>query len=298
MTGLPIIGLASVLAFLWITGALWAGPAATRPVATQSAASAPAPTEVVILGTLHGSHSSNAKYSVPILRDIIVGTKPSAILMELPPTIGEKPTIQNGRIVERFASNESAAVNQAAESLGVQVIPYDRDGRNEFYRETRYFDRQEKAYSQLQAWAKTLAEKDPECPEALSWQVLYRSAGQAQSQLVEHAGPETINSVLHDSVIRNKSCIQYKLWPRLMAASGQEELAREFAFFAEEWQERNQIMSRNIVEIARRHPGGRLAVVCGGEHRYILRDLLAKTLEITLKEYYELAPSVSAEAPR
>lgn len=290
MTAFHIVGLVGVFAFLWMAATLWAGPAGTQPAASQPTSLA-APTEVVIVGTLHGWHKKNPKYSLPILRDILVGIKPSAILMEFPPTIGGKRTIEDGRIVETFASiDESAAANQAAELLGVQVIPYDRDRRNEIYQETRYFERQKKGVTRLQAWLKTLAEKDPGCPEVLSWEELYCSAMQAESALMEHAGPEVINSVLSDSIKRNKHCTDFKLWPRMLAAAGQKELAGEFAFFGQEWQERNEIMSRNIVEIAKRYPGGRLAVMCGSDHRYILRDLLAKVPEVTLKEYYEVTP--------
>jgi hypothetical protein len=42
------------------------------------------PTEIVLLGTLHGAHRKNARYSVDILRDMIVELKPAAIPIRAP----------------------------------------------------------------------------------------------------------------------------------------------------------------------------------------------------------------------
>ena len=96
-------------------------------------------TGIVILGTIHGFHDENAEYTRQVLRDIIVELKPAAILAELPPTISEKATVEDGRVarwlVEKTDSSlnaESWSENAAADLLSVPVVPYDREWRNEF----------------------------------------------------------------------------------------------------------------------------------------------------------------------
>lgn len=254
----------------------------------QGAAPAPDTTEIVLLGTLHHRHQENKAYSVDILRAIIVALKPSAILVEMPPTIGGLQTVKNDRIPKQFAGNENTVANQAADILRVRLIPYDRKGRNENYKATGYFDREKKAYRHLDGWIEEQTNEEPESVKALTMRVLYASAIGSQAYLNRHAGPAIINSPAHDEIIRNKKCIQHKIVPKLLAASGRQELAREFLFFCDEWETRNQIMAENIVEIAKKHVGKRLVVLCGTEHRYILRDLLDKSNRILLNEFYEV----------
>src|SRR6266496_2719696 len=55
-------------------------------------------TEVILLGTLHGEHKENSRYSLETLRDLIVKLKPAAILVELPPTIGGQASIEKQRV--------------------------------------------------------------------------------------------------------------------------------------------------------------------------------------------------------
>src|SRR5260370_24323105 len=87
--------------------------------------------EVVLLGTIHGMHQQNLRYSVDVLRDLIVRLKPGAILIELPPTIGREPTIEKQRASGRFANDENWSANAAADVLQIPVVGYDREGRKE-----------------------------------------------------------------------------------------------------------------------------------------------------------------------
>jgi hypothetical protein len=66
------------------------------------------------------------------------------------------------------------------------------------------------------------------------------------------------------------------------------DLAAEFAFFRDEWQQRNQIMANKVASTARKHLSKRIVVLCGSEHRYILRELLSRQDAVCLKEFYEV----------
>ena len=72
----------------WTPSALTLLALALGTLATSNAqtnAPAPVPTQVVILGTLHGSHRTSTNYSLEVLRKVIVAMKPAAILVEQPP---------------------------------------------------------------------------------------------------------------------------------------------------------------------------------------------------------------------
>jgi hypothetical protein len=269
------------VAVLLATGCLTARPQ------TNAAATASVPTQVIILGTLHGFHKANTNYSLDVLRNVIVAMKPSAILVELPPEIGGWPTVHNGCVTKGLDVEEGTAENLAADALGVNIIPYDRKGRNEIYQRTRYFPRQIAASERLQNWLEVQTQKEPSSIQVLTLRLLSDAAA-TQSRFNGSGGPELINSPAYDMVIATKHGINYGIVPKLLVASGEQELSKEFLFLADQWEERNQTMARNILEIARKFAGKRLVVLTGSEHRYLLRELLAKAPELELKEFYQV----------
>jgi hypothetical protein len=252
---------------------------------THVAPQASGRTQIVILGTLHDFHKSNTNYSSEVLRHIIVQTKPSAILVELPPEIDGRKTVEHGRVTPAFDFNENTAANMAADALGVEIVPFDREGRNESYNKTHYFSRQTAASERASKWIEAQMRMDPESPQAQACH-LESEAQEKQMRLYKNGSPETINSPMHDMIIATKHGIDNEILPNLLAVSGEQALAAEFRFFAKEWQERNQIMVSNIVAIARKHHGQCLVVLIGSEHRYILRDLLVNVPEVRLREFY------------
>jgi hypothetical protein len=248
-------------------------------------------TEIVLLGTLHGTHQQNARYSLDILRDLIVKLKAAAVLIELPPTIGGQPTIEKQRIAARLATNEGWSANAAADLLGIPVISCDREGRNEFYQKTKYFDREAELNRRIGSWLNTTENRKAAPAESALLGPLAANALRGQRYFDLNSGPEIINSEGYDRVIRLRHFLFGELMPQLSArVPSLSDLTAEFAFIADEWNERNQIMADNIAKEARRYSARRVVVLCGSEHRYILRDLLATKQDILLKEFYEVAP--------
>ena len=250
-------------------------------------------TEVVLLGTLHGMHHQNARYSVGILRDLVVKLlKPSAILIELPPAIGGEPTIEKQRIAGRLANDENWSANAAADVLQIPVIAYDREGRNEYYEETKYFDREGRLNRRIDPWRSSTENAKLAPAETALLGPLLGNAARSRDYFMLNTGPEVINSDGFDRIIRLKHFIWEELMPELSAqVRSLNDLAGEFAFFRDEWHERNRIMAGNIATQARKRPGQRIVVLCGCEHRYILRDLLLAQPEVHLKEFYEVTAS-------
>ena len=245
-------------------------------------------TEVVLVGTLHEYHDHLPNYSRDILRDIIISAQPAAILYEMPSVLDGLPTSVNGRINTRFRDNESVAVNQAADSLQVPVFPYDREGRNEIYVKTRYFEREQYAFGELMKWGEWTSEDPNEKAAAVATGCLFESVQQAQMEVVTTAGPQVLNSSVFDLLSKNKHCLVYELWPALLTSADQDSVIADLKFLNEEWNTRNGIMADNIIRIAQGYVGKRLVVLCGAEHRHDLRELLATRNTVKVLEYYEL----------
>jgi len=249
-------------------------------------------TEVILLGTIHGMHQQNPQYSLEILRDLIVRLKPGAILIELPPTIGGAPTIERQRASGRFANDENWSANAAADVLQIPVVGYDREGRNEYYQQAKYFDREGQLNRRINSWLSSTENATTAPAEVALLGPLLGNAARSRDYFMLRTGPEVINSDGFDRVIRLKHFIWEELMPELSAKIGSlKDLAGEFAFFRDEWHERNRIMAGNIATQAKKRPGQRIVVLSGCEHRYILRDLLLTEAEIHLKEFYELPAS-------
>jgi hypothetical protein len=215
---------------------------ATARAQTNATVPISVPTQVIILGTLHGYHRANTNYSPGVLRD---------------------------------------------------VIPYDREGRDEFYQKTRYSLRQQAADECLDRWIKIQNRQAPDSIPVLTDRLAADAA--AWRRRLGSSGPEIINSPAYDMVVAAKHGIFHSIVPKLLAAAGEQMLSEEYLFFADEWQERNQVMARNVRDIARKFAGKRLVVLAGAEHRYLLRELLAKAPEVELKEFYQVPEWTNAQ---
>lgn len=242
--------------------------------------------EVIIIGTLHGGHYKNEQYSPRALRDIILSLIPDAILNELPLSKVDP----NGRPVYREHDKhcEGWASYTAAKQLGVRQIPFDRPDRDENYRRTNYFDRQEEANKLSNRWADEQSQKDPNCIDLKILKILI-DASYAQGYLDIHGSPRNINSEGYDRIIRIKHSVGKEIMPEILKKYPEYEiLGTESKFFRDQWKQRNKIMAENIVRIADEYRGKRLVVLTGSEHRYILQDLLKNEQSIELKEYWQV----------
>ena len=137
-----------------------------------------------------------------------------------------------------------------------------------------------------------------ESPEALVLGEIYPSLLKSQIGLVRNGSPRVLNSEPYDLVVRSRRCIDSKLVIDMVQRhKDQAALAGELAFFRDEWDDRNRIMAEHITSIAARYVGRRLVVLAGGDHRYILRDLVSTRPTITLSEFWE-SDNVQTYSPR
>jgi hypothetical protein len=103
-----------------------------------------------------------------------------------------------------------------------------------------------------------------------------------------HAGPRVVNSAAFDNLTESTQCLAYELIPPLFTGASRDTVIADLAFLANEWNTRNAIMADNIERIAKRYTEERIVVLCGAEHRYILRRLLSGRAGIVVREFYEL----------
>ena len=248
-------------------------------------------TQTILIGTIHGSHNRNPNYGPQHLEDILLALQPVAICVELYPALfNPDGTLQN-EVVSNPDYPENAVADRAARSLGAPLLPLDRENRDEYYAETHHHEREERASAHLEAWLSQLAARDPHSTD-LRTARLAEDAAKAQLHLDHHAGPEIINSPAYDHLIRIKHSLWDYILPALMAQHpDHQQAAPDFEFLRDEWTERNHIMADNIAAIAADHPGRRIAVLTGSEHRYLLRDILTPNPAITLAEFYQVAPA-------
>jgi len=244
-------------------------------------------TEIVIVGTLHEYHHTSPHYSPEELRRILVALAPAAFCVELDSTFfdehGEiKPEIGNA---EDFPDMEM--VFEARQALGVRLLPFDREGRDEFYRSTGYGERQKRLNDWANGW---LQERSRVSPDAVAVRIarMVEEAERAQEALNRMAPARLINSEAYDRVIRMKHSLGNILTDLLGQEAGYQDVQEDDRLIFDEWRDRNQAMAENLVRIASGFPGQRLVVTTGSEHRHMLRELLAGRPGIVLREYWEV----------
>ena len=244
-------------------------------------------TEIIILGTIHSGHFEAKHYTAQAVKDILLALKPDAICVELYSRFFNPDGTLTEEAMSFPSCPEVQAANEAATELGVRQIPFDREGRDELLAETNYFERERKWYAQFQEWSDRLQENAPhsdDCRLVCIWKRLLES----QLQLNSLATPDVMNSPAYDGVIYARHSLEYVLAEAMKKDLEMQESAEFLEMDTGMWQERNRIMADNLVRIAADSRGGRLVVVTGAEHRYILRELLSEKPGIVLREYWEV----------
>ena len=248
-------------------------------------------TEIIVIGTIHHEHFEAKHYTAQVVKDIILALKPDAICAEL----YSKHFNVDGSLRQEVLEGakdcpEVQAANDAATELGIRQIPFEREGRDEIYEETNCFERERKAMEAADKWGDWLQANRRDSND---YRLIYAfaSACGSQGQLNLRATPDIINSHAYDAVIWIKHNLIYHIIPEVMRRYPEmQETAEFWELSGKMWDERNRTMADNLTRIAAGFPIGRLAVVTGADHRYILRDLLSDKPGIVLREYWEVLP--------
>lgn len=245
---------------------------------------------IYIIGTIHQRHEENDLYPAEKVGKILNKLKPDALLLECDSSILTSTGKIKKQFREDFGSPELEYVHRAARNQSLNIIPIDRENREEYYSENELDAKSEKVSELAQEWFERV---HMESPDALDIHIggVLQEAMSAQGYLDYTYKPEVINSIIYDSVSRMKHSLWMEVLPKLLGGVEEGSELREILMFLdEEWIKRNEIMSKNILKVYKEMESGRIAVVVGAEHRYIIKDLLTEAglnPILDIREYWE-----------
>ena len=239
------------------------------------------PSEVVIIGTVHAPTSN---FTQSMLVEILKGVNPDLLLLEFDSSFFDN----SFSLLEKYQdlTLESQSAIAVRKMTGVKLRPYDIEGRNNFYMETDYFNREMRlnqdisrlhASNQLAAEAKLLFEA------LLSWAQVRDAFGAER--------PEVINSLACDKAIEKKQIYAFKGIAQIIELTPALKDHKAFWSSADQfWLRRNEAMCKNIIQQAKDFAGKKIVVLCGYEHRYYLRQRLLEQAAIenlVVREYWQ-----------
>src|SRR4051794_25072064 len=230
---------------LSVTVALAPPPPSTHPE-TSNKTSAVANTEVFLIGT---PHRASANLSGDSLVNVLKQIHPQVVLLELDSSFFD----ERGRLRSQFrdVSLEVSAVTRFAETAAVELRPFDIEGRNQFFMDNKYFERERDLYTELG----TLDAAGQLSPEAHTLNEAM-SALAAVRDTFELERLDVINSAACDVTIREHKEYAFKKVPRILELTPQLRKHVEFAKLADEfWTRRNDQMIQNILRCVSESPG-------------------------------------------
>jgi len=247
----------------------------------------PSRTEVIVVGTVH---QETTNYRAKDLVTILERVRPDCILCEYDASFFTK----DYHLAFRFGGLEESAVREYLTRHSAELRPYDIDGRNDYYRKHRTFEREDAFFQAI--WKARDAGELDSCAKEILETVM---KGFAERDRFLASDPRAINSFTCDAALVQKAYV----YPM-----GYAELSRRCSrlnAFREDWDEetrfeirRNEAMIGHICDWAKQFPGKRLGVLCGFEHRHQLRSGIrfSTPSEILLKEYWDY-PEGASTAP-
>jgi hypothetical protein len=224
-------------------------------------------TELVVVGTVH---APTPNFDEKALAGILGRVKPDLVLLELDPSFFDA----SFNLLEQYrgVSLEAKAATAYARAAGARLRPFDIEGRNRFYQEQDYFNREARlnrevaglyAAGQLPAEARLLYES------LLSLSAVRDACGAGR--------PEVINSNACDTAVEKKHHYAFKGLGRVIELTpALKELAPFWTLADEFWSRRNAEMVRNVVTHTKELRPRRVVVLAGFEHRSYLKKRLAE----------------------
>ena len=237
--------------------------------------------EIVLVGTVHGP---TPNFREETLVAILNRVKPDLILLELDPSFFDGSL--NLPEAHRGVSLESRAATAYAKTAGARLRPFDIEGRNRFYQEHDYFNREAKLNQEVAR----LYDTGQLAPEArlLFERLLSLSAVR---DACGNERPEVINSAACDTAVEKKHHYAFKGLGRIIELTPALKEAGPFWTLADDfWARRNGEMVRNIVKYAKELRPRRAVVLSGFEHRSYLRRRLAEQASgegFVVREYWD-----------
>ncbi|GAB3823521.1 hypothetical protein GCM10028821_01120 [Hymenobacter jeollabukensis] len=245
---------------------------------------AAAPTELVIVGTVH---RPTRLFNPDSVAAILARVQPELILVELDSSFFT-PTFElktPGRENEDLGLARYRRLHPA-----VRLRPFDIEGRNEFHRRHQLLTRPGEVLAQLDALYQSRQLTPAQGTILDRYYALTDSLNRCNQQQ-----PAVINQPGTYALAERRQHYQFQQLRDVVAA--RPELIEYHAFYrlyADFWDQRNQAMARHIRQHLARLRPRRVVVLVGHAHKYyLLRELAshAAAEDFRLREYYQLAPA-------
>lgn len=246
------------------------------PARTTAALPPADSTEVFVVGTVH---FPTPAFTADSLYDALEALRPDLILFEIDSTrlaavLGPPTPMQRlGRALGwEGIPNEAAAVAKYRRRHPAALVrPYEWGRRDQFHRQHGILSTPGLIFSKL----KELRDAGQLTPRQQRTLATYDSLTARLNALGGTQPLAALNSMAADSLAQRRQNSQYH---QLKTLVDEHAALREYRAFYQVneryWDIRNQAMARNVARYAALHPGRRLVVLCGFNHRYYLRRVL------------------------
>lgn len=243
------------LLFLFLVGCT-----STVPPAQNSSGTKVAPTQVMLLATLHGLHKSNPRYTYNDVYELIRRYNPDVIGVEIrPEDIGQDTTylkqlypLEMRQITVLFPQNKVYGVDWYGEEAEGKLLPDNVfKGANKQLTEIKQLERDLNTDSSLSAQLKLIA-------------VL----PQKMVALASSSSPAEFNNSGHYDLVAE---LFYKQMDIMLQGT-------PYEAYAQFNRRRDEHIGHNIITLIKKNPGRKLIFVLGANHRFAaeknIRELL------------------------
>jgi hypothetical protein len=169
-----------------------------------------------------------------------------------------------------LVTNESRASYTYQQQRGIQLRPFDIEGRHEFFAKEQYRERENKLFAAMMTMYKG-NKLSAACKTDFELLLLALSSYSTLS----FSSLKESNSDVATKFIALKSAVDLDLMISIVKRT--KELA-SWLPFAElrkaYWQKRNAVMCENIMRYSKGFAGKRIVVLVGNDHKYILQHML------------------------
>jgi hypothetical protein len=214
---------------------------------------------------------------------VLTSLKPDVILLELEAKHFTKDfqfDTTKYPLKDYLVSNETKASYTYQQQRGIQLRPFDIEGRHEFYAKEQYRERENKLFAAMMTMYKS-GKLSAACKTDFELLLLALSSYSTLS----FTSLKESNSDVATKFIALKSAVDLDLMISIVKRT--KELASWLAFAELRkayWQKRNTVMCENIMRYSKEFAGKRLVVLVGNDHKYILQHMLQEH-QVEVKNY-------------
>lgn len=225
---------------------------------------------VWLIGT---AHEEQQYVNADSLLRVLTSIKPDVILLELEAKHFTKDfTFDTTKypLKDYLVTNENRASYTYQQQHGIQLRPFDIEGRHEFYAKEQYRERENKLFAAMMTMYKS-SKLSAACKTDFELLLLALS----NYSTLTFVSLKESNSDVTTKFIALKSAVDLDLMISIVKRT--KELAGWLAFAELRkayWQKRNTVMCENIMRYSKEFAGKRIVVLIGNDHKYILQHML------------------------